>query len=175
MKLKKLLQRFFIPRSFLTIYFFYKNGCMVSPRAEVEFSPFLTIGKNSQVSSFCKIKATDGPVAIGINVSIGTGGFISSHSKGVSIGDDCMIGPNVTIVAGSLRYDRFDIAIRLQGDISKGIVIEHNVHIGAGTVVLDGAHIREGVVIAANSVVSGKTPENVVIQGNPAKVVFKRR
>ena len=175
MKIKKIVQRFLVPRSLLSLYYFYKYRCMVSPRAEVEFSPLLTIGRRTQISSFCKIKATDGPINIGKNVSIATGAFISSHTSGLRIGDDCLIGPNVTIVAGNYRYDSLDTPIRLQGHTSTGIEIENNVLIGAGAVILDGARIREGVIIAPNSVVSGNTPENVIIQGNPAKVVFTRR
>ena len=175
MNIKKVVQRFLVPRFFLSIYFFYRHRCMVSPRAEVELSPHLRIGQHTQISSFCKIKATDGPVTIGKNVSIGAGTFISSHTQGVRIGDDCLIGPNVAIVAGNYQYDRLDTPIRLQGHLSKGIVIENNVFIGAGVVVLDGATIRQGVIIAPNSVVSGKTPVDVILQGNPAKVVFKRR
>ena len=175
MKFKKIVQRFLVPGSLLSIYYFYKYRCMVSPRAEIEFGPLLTIGRRTQISSFCKIKATDGPIKIGKNVSIATCAFISSHTSGIRIGDDCLIGPNVTIVAGNYRYDRIDTPIRLQGHTSTGIEIENNVLIGAGAVILDGARIRQGVIIAPNSVVSGNTSENVIIQGNPAKVVFTRR
>jgi acetyltransferase-like isoleucine patch superfamily enzyme len=31
------------------------------------------------------------------------------------------------------------------------------------------------VIVAANSVVAGKIPDNAIVQGNPAKVVFIRR
>jgi acetyltransferase-like isoleucine patch superfamily enzyme len=138
-------------------------------------SPHLTFGRNTQVSSFCKIKASDGPVAIGQEVSIGASCFISSDRMGVKIGDYCLIGPNVSIIGNNYNYDRLDIPICRQGTQSAGISIEDNVWIGAGTVVLDGASIGQGAIIAPNSVVSARIPENTIAQGNPAKVIFKRR
>ncbi len=41
--------------------------------------------------------------------------------------------------------------------------------------VLDGAQVGDGVIVAPNSVVSGRIPDNAIVQGNPAKVVFTRR
>ncbi len=148
---------------------------MVSPKAEVELSPFLTIGRKTQISSFCKIKASDGPLAIGSNVSIGTCCFIASHKMGIEIGDYCLISPNVAIIGNDYKYDRLDVPICMQEQTSKGIKIGNNVWIGAGAVVLDGVTIGDNVIIAPNSVVSKKVPDNAIIQGNPAKVIFTRR
>lgn len=164
-----------MPSFLVTIVYALKYRCMVSPRSEVELSPFLTIGKGTQISSFCKIKASDGPLRIGSNVAIGTNCFISSDKGGVSIGDDCMVSPNVTIIGNNYRYDRLDIPIRKQEKTSKGIRIGANVWLGAGVAVLDGAIIGSGAIVAPNSVVTTEIPENAVAQGNPAKVIFTRR
>ena len=51
-------------------------------------------------------------------------------------------------------------------------VVEDNVWIGAGVVVLLGAYISTESIVAANSVVpEGIYPKRVLIAGNPAKVV----
>lgn len=148
---------------------------MVSPKAEVELSPLLTIGKKTQISSFCKIKASDGPLTIGLNVSIGTSCFLASQKMGVEIGDYCLIGPNVTIIGNNYKYDRLDIPICMQEKISKGIKVGNNVWVGAGTAILDGANIGNNVIITPNSVVSSRVPDNTIVLGNPAKVIFTRR
>ena len=87
MNLAKTLKRFFIPSLVVTAVYLFKYKCKVSPKSEVDLSDFLVIGKGTQISSFCKIKATDGSMIIGENVSVATGCFISSDTGGVEIGD----------------------------------------------------------------------------------------
>jgi acetyltransferase-like isoleucine patch superfamily enzyme len=176
MKTGTLVRRFLTPGILVTLRAWLKYGCMISPRAEVEITPNLRIGRNSVVGSFTKIKATDGPLAIGSGVEIATGCVITSHTGGVEIGDDCMIGPNVSIIGNNYRYDRLDVPMRLQEKVSpKGIRIGRDVWIGAGCVLLDGAHVGDGSIVTPNSVVSGPLPERSIAQGNPAKVIFTRR
>jgi acetyltransferase-like isoleucine patch superfamily enzyme len=176
MKIGTVLRRFLTPGFVVTLRAYLKYGCLVSPKAEVEITPNLSIGRKSVVASFTKIKATDGPLRIGSHVEIANSVTITSHTKGVEIGDDCMIGPNVVIVGNNYRYDRLDVPLRLQEKISpKGIRLANNVWIGAGCVILDGADIGPGTIVTPNSVISGKLPENSIAQGNPAKVIFTRR
>lgn len=148
---------------------------MISPKAEVDLSPLLKIGRKTEISSFCKIKATDGELRIGSHVSIGAGCFISSDKMGVSIGDHCMIGTNVSIIGNKYKFDRLDIPVCMQEKTSEGIKIGNNVWVGAGSVIIDGADIGNNVIIAPNSVVSRKVPDDAMIKGDPAKVVFTRR
>lgn len=176
MNLGTLVRRFLTPGLFNTLRGYLKYGCLISPKAEVEITRHLQIGRKSVVSSFTKIKATDGPLRIGRHVEISNGCVLTSHTGGVEIGDDCLIGPNVSIIGNNYRYDRLDVLIRLQEKVSpKGIRVGHNVWIGAGCVLLDGADIGSGTILTPNSVVSGKLPENSIAQGNPAKVIFTRR
>ncbi|MCK5359843.1 MAG: acyltransferase [Gammaproteobacteria bacterium] len=175
MKLSKALKRFFVPAFVVTGIYLLKYKCKVSPKAEVDLTKFLVIGKGTQISSFCKIKASDGPMTIGENVSIATGCFLSSSTGGVEIGDYCMISPNVTIVGNNYKYDKLDVPMCLQEQTSKGITIGRDVWIGAGAAILDGANIGDGVIITPNSVVSAKIPDNAIVQGNPGKVIFQRR
>jgi len=175
MKIRTLAARFLVPRFFVSLYYAFKFGAKVSPRAEVEISGNLTLGRKTVVSSFTKIKASEGPLRIGRDVSIASGCMISSGEGGVEIGDDCLIGPNVTIVANVYAYDRIDVPMREQGSTSKGVRIGRNVLLGAGVRVLDGATIGDGAIIAPNAVVTGAIPENALAQGFPAKVVFTRR
>ena len=176
MKPIQVIQRFLVPAPLITIYCRFVHGCNVSPRSEVELSSFLSIGKSTVISSFTKVKSSNGPLKIGANVSIATGCFISSQAMGLEIGDYSMIGPNTCIMAGSHKYDRIDIPMQQQGIISKkGVKIGNNVWIGAGCCILDGAEIGDGVIVYPNSIVSTSIPENTVVMGNPAKVIFKRR
>ena len=176
MKIGTVLRRFLTPGFVVTVRGYFKYGCMISPRAEVEITPHLRIGRKTVIGSFAKLKATDGPLVIGRHVDIATGCVINSHRAGVEIGDDCLIGPNVSIIGNNYRYDRLDVPIRLQEKVSaKGIRVGSDVWIGAGCCLLDGAHIGSGAILTPNSVVSALIPPNAIAQGNPAKVIFTRR
>ena len=106
MKLKIKIKRFFVPPLVISLYYLFKYRCKISLRAEVEVSTLLNIGRSTQISSFTKIKTTDGFLRIGKNSSIASGCFISSDKMGVEIGDDCLIGPNVSIIGNNYRYER---------------------------------------------------------------------
>ena len=175
MKLGQIARRFLIPSFVVTGVYLVKHRCMVSPKAEVEFNKLISLGKGTDISSFAKLKANDGKLTVGENVSIGTCCFISADQGGVSIGDYSMVGPNSSIIGNNYRYDQLDVPICLQEKTSKGIHIGENVWIGAGTVVVDGARIESGAIVAPNSVVSGRVPKDAIVQGNPAKVIFQRR
>jgi len=176
MRAGTVLRRFLVPRAWITLRAYLRFRCRVSPRAEVELGPNLTIGEGSSIGSFTKVKSSDGPLVIGRNVDIATGCFLSSYAAGVTIGDDCLIGPNVSMIGNNYNYDDLETPIRLQGKTSaKGIRIGANVWIGAGCAILEGAEIGRGAILTPNSVVAGPIPENAIVQGNPGKVIFTRR
>lgn len=170
-----LIRRFLVPPPVVTLLAFWRYRAYISMRAEVDLSPLLKLGRKTRISSFTKVKASHGNLEIGNRTSIATGVFISAGKKGTYIGSDCLIGPNCTIVSGTYKYSRLDMTFEEQGHDSKGTRIGNNVLLGAGTAVVDGAVIGNGVVVGANSVVSGRLPDNVVARGNPATVIFERR
>lgn len=175
MKTVTLLRRFAIPRLFLTAYAYARYRAFISPRAEVELGRNLVLGRGSVVGSFSKVKSADGRLLIGDGTMIATSCFIAAGAGGLQIGNDVLVGPNVTIVGVNYNYDRLDLPFVEQGETSRGITIGDNVWLGAGTVVLDGSEIGSGVIVAPNSTVSGKILPNTILQGNPAAVVFTRR
>lgn len=170
-----LLRRVLTPPLLVSVLCWIRWRAKVSFRSEVEVSDNLWFGANCVVASFCKIKTSAGPMHIGSNVEIATHCFLSSDAGGVWIGDDVMIGPMACIIGNNYRYDRLDQPIRVQPKVSKGIRIGRGVWVGSGVVVLDGAEIGDNAIITPNSVVSGRVPENAIVQGNPAQVIFKRR
>ncbi len=175
MKIGQIARRFLIPPFVVTAIYFIKHRCMVSPRAEVELNSLIRIGKGTDVSSFAKLKANDGPLEIGANVSVGTSCFIAAEKGGVTIGDYTMVGPNTSIIGNNYKYDQLDVPICRQEKTSRGIAIGENVWIGAGCVILDGAQIESGVIVAPGSVISSRVRKDAIVQGNPAKVIFQRR
>jgi carbonic anhydrase/acetyltransferase-like protein (isoleucine patch superfamily) len=89
----------------------------------------------------------------------------------LSIGEYCKITSGVTILTHD--YSR-SVLRRVYGDIigeASQTVIGNNVFIGINAIILMGTRIGNNVIVGAGAVVSGKIPDNVVIAGNPAKVV----
>ena len=168
-------RRFLIPRSFVTLYALVKWRARISMRAEVELSSRLRLGRGTTVSSFAKIKATDGPVTTGEKCGFGTCCFLDGGSAGLTLGNHVVCGPNVAIIATNYRYDRVGVPLDEQGTTSQGISIGNNVWIGANSVILDGTVIGDNSIVVANSLVNRRFPPNSIIQGNPAKVILERR
>lgn len=87
----------------------------------------------------------------------------------IYIGDNTMIGPNVTLAtAGHPILPE----LRLKGyQFNMPIHIGKNCWLGTGVIVLPGVSIGDNSVIGAGSVVTKDIPSNVVAYGNPCKVV----
>lgn len=175
MRTAVLLRRFLLPASAVSLLCWLRFGARVSPRAEVELDPRLQLGRGVQIGSFCKIKASDGRLRIGAGTHVATGCFLAASAGGLEIGEDCLIGPGCALLTNNYRHGALEQSFRLQGTTSLGVRIGRNVQIGANCVVLDGTGIGDNVIVSAGSVVSGKVPSNVILAGNPARIVFTRR
>jgi acetyltransferase-like isoleucine patch superfamily enzyme len=57
--------------------------------------------------------------------------------------------------------------------VSKPIAIGCNVWVGAGAMILKGVRIGDNSVVGAGSVVANNVPTNVVVFGNPARVIWR--
>lgn len=92
----------------------------------------------------------------------------------ITIGNNVLIGPNVTL---SSATHNVDYHIRNKDDemdiMGAPIVIEDYVWIGANVVVLPGVTIGKHSVIAAGSVVTKDIPADCIAGGVPAKVIKK--
>ena len=55
-----MLRRFLLPAPLVSVVAWVKWRAQVSPRAEVELSPNLALGRGTTVSSFAKIKSSQG-------------------------------------------------------------------------------------------------------------------
>jgi maltose O-acetyltransferase len=114
-------------------------------------------------------------LSVGNRVHIGTCCFINAEG-GVDIGNNVMLGPGSKIWSINHSCDDTEIPMIEQGYVHKKVTIGNDVWIGANAIVLPGTEIGDGCVIAAGSVVTGKTvPPYSVMAGNPAREISVRR
>ncbi len=99
---------------------------------------------------------------------IGKGCFISSHAYIDSRRGKISIGNNVSIAGGSYILSHTGFRPSSEGQET---VIEDNVRIFVNSVILPGVRIGRNSIVGAGSVVMRDVPPNVVVQGNPARVV----
>jgi acetyltransferase-like isoleucine patch superfamily enzyme len=175
LKLGVIVRRFLLPGWFVSLACAWRFRAQVSPKAEVELSGGLHLGRGVVVGSFTKIKAAGGALNIGPHTRIATGCFLDAQAGGLDIGSGCLIGPNCVLLSSNYKFDQLGVPLEDQGMTSLGTRIGNNVFIGANSVVLDGSDIGEDTIIAPGSVVSGRIPPRVIAGGNPARVIFERR
>lgn len=87
----------------------------------------------------------------------------------VTFGDDCFIGPNVSIYTACHSTDPLERNSRREW--ARPVSIGSNVWIGGSVVILPGVTIGDNVTIGAGSVVVHDIPSNSIAVGNPCRVV----
>lgn len=153
----------------------------ISPMADIEESmrgTLIRIGAGSVVDSFVKFKPAggSGDVVLGNHVTINSG-CVFYTGNGIRIGDHTAIAANCVLAPVNHAYEKKDQLIRDQRfkPSKGGILIEEDVWIGAGCVILDGSILRKGCVIGAMSLVRGEVPAYTIWAGNPLRQVGARQ
>jgi acetyltransferase-like isoleucine patch superfamily enzyme len=110
-------------------------------------------------------------ISIGARTVLNNDFVITSESpEGISIGADCLVGTGVRV----LDTDGHGLAAdqRHGGHAATApVVIEDNVWLGDGVVVLKGVTIGRDAVVAARAVVNRSVPAGSIVAGMPAKPV----
>lgn len=130
----------------------------------IHFEGKTKIGKGSKIS-------VEGELTLGENFHISAGGTILSRKK-IIIGKNCLMAWDSLITDADHHH-----ILSQNGDIinpASSVRIGDHVWIGARTMILKGCEIANDSVIGAQSLVTGRfTENNLLIAGNPAKIVKK--
>lgn len=150
-------------------------GCRVNFRAINLVSPFstlrtknngkITIGTKSGIRPGTEISASRGNIIIGNNCFVNRNCMIVSHEK-------IVLNDNVTIGPGTYIYDHDHDG--KGGYVTNPVIIEDNVWIGAGCIILKGVTIHAGSVIAAGTLVTKDVASNTMLF-QKRKSIYKER
>jgi len=134
----------------------------------------IIIGAHSVIDSFVKIKPAGGTgdLTIGTHTVINSG-VVFYTGNGIRIGNYVAIAANCTFAPVNHEFRRRNCLIREQGFAPSkgGIVVEDDVWIGANSVLLDGAILRNGCVIGAGSLVREEIEAYSINVGIPLKAI----
>lgn len=116
-------------------------------------------------------------VKIGDNCLINHNNVIQagkSKNGTITIGNYVHTGTNVIMLAFNHGFYTRDTPTKKQDYLEAPIVIEDDVWIGAGVIILAGVTIGKGAIIASNAVVNKDVPPYTIVGGVPAKIIKER-
>nr|WP_197411258.1 acyltransferase [Colwellia sp. TT2012] len=167
----------------IKILFYY---LFLSKLPSARFTPIFSNWRVWYFKNVLNIMATGGnPAMIGGGVYIAKGKKVTFGSgcrinenvylEQVTIGNDVLIAPNVSLLSRMHEFERTDIPMSLQGyRAEKAVVIEDDVWLGRNVTVLPGVTIGKGAIVAAGAVVTKDVAEFSIVGGVPAKIISKR-
>ncbi len=149
----------------------------------LSITPDVKLGKNVKLSKFINLYGCEigdntkigAFVEVQKNAKIGNNCKVSSHTfvcEGVTIEDDVFIGHSVTFINDS--YPRATAEGQLQTEADWKVektLVKKGASIGSGTTVLSNVTIGENAIVGAGSVVTRDVPANMIVVGNPAKIL----
>ena len=131
---------------------------------------FSSMGKNVNIEHGAFF-ASGKDISIGDNSGLGLNCRVAGP---LSIGNDVMMAPNVSIYTQNHETENIYRPMRLQTAEKKKVTIGDDVWIGANAIILPGVTVGSGAIIAAGAVVTKDVPEFAVVGGNPAKIIKTR-
>jgi acetyltransferase-like isoleucine patch superfamily enzyme len=129
--------------------------------AKVKFPIHFT----SRIIGFKKMKLSYDPTTIGSFAL--SGGCYFQALNGIELGKNFLFAPGVKLISSNHGVDDKQVVEK-----SPPIIIGDNVWLGANVVILPGVNLGNNVVVGAGSVVTKSfQDDNIIIAGNPAKII----
>jgi len=128
---------------------------------------FAKMGKNVNIEHGAFF-ASGRDIEIGDNSGLGLNSRVAGP---LSIGNDVMMAPNVSIYTQNHETENIYRPMRLQTAAKHKVTIGDDVWIGANAIILPGVTIGNGAIVAAGAVVTKDVEPFAVVGGNPAKTI----
>jgi acetyltransferase-like isoleucine patch superfamily enzyme len=142
---------------------------------EAENGGAVKIGNKTHIHSDTIIETGNGgSLTIGSDTHIQPRCQFSAYKGSIRIGSSVQIAPNCAFYPYDHDFSPNELIITQPHRTKGGIVIDDDVWLGYGVIVLDGVHVGKGAVVGAGSVVTHDIPDGAVAAGVPARVVKMR-
>lgn len=110
----------------------------------------------------------------GVNITIGKGSYFNFgctilDCSTVEIGEHCLFAPHVKIFTAT--HPTSPALRKIDKEFALPIKIGNNVWLGGGAIICPNVSIGDNSVVAAGAVVTKNVPANVLVAGNPAKII----
>lgn len=155
-----------------------KIGTQVSMgKVEMTVPEQVVINSNCTIENLVRFRPggqwKQASINIGKNTFIGCGTQFNVGAP-LHIGEDCMIAPGCILADAHHEYQCIDIPMKLQGCRYEGVVVEDDVWLGSGVIVLKGVTISKGAIIAAGAVLNKSVGAYEIWGGIPARKIGDR-
>ena len=180
---------------FFALYARLRLGAKVSLAASIKFPRHLVLGRRCMIRAGvvidapgrCKLTLGDGVElnrgvylgAFGERFEVGARTQFNRHALvdgrgSIRIGADVLVGPHAQLITYQHRFASRELAINRQGLATAEIVVEDDVWIGAGAIVLAGVTLGRGAVVGAGAVVTRSCAPYAILAGVPARQIGER-
>lgn len=184
--LKKLKNIFFVQYRI----FKYKilSDCATIEGTPKLFHPLLIVGKGKVVFgfnvqngvvnspyfysnySYLEARNENSLIQIGNNVTINNN-FSAVAFDSICIKDNVIVGVNCSIIDSDGHHLNPDSRMDFHAVQTQKVLIEENVFIGDNVTILKGVTVGKNSIIGNGSMVTKNVPENVIVAGNPARLI----
>lgn len=164
---------------YLALYPFWKlrfkhfgAHSFIDPGVTILKPGHLSVGRHARIFHRCFIANLEGEVQIGDYSHLGVDVYINATRGLVRIGNHVAIAPKTHIYSYSNHYEPGKLVVECYKIAD--VVIEDDVGIGAGVVIVPGIIIHTGAFIGAGSVVTRDVAAYTIVAGVPARPLKKR-
>ena len=130
-------------------------------------------GANLRVASGVKIN-NPGMVSVGDNCYLGDGVQFYPWNASITLGSNVLVAAGARLITRKHGFADMDLPMAEQGYDNAPIVVEDDVWIGFGVVVLPGVTIGRGSIVGASAVVTKDVQPYSIVGGVPARLIRKR-
>jgi galactoside O-acetyltransferase len=154
------------------------TNVLISNKASIYNAQEISIGNNVRIDDYCVISAGKN-IVIGNNVHIACYSSLIGKSE-IFMDDFSGLSSRVSIYSSSDDYSgefltNPTVDPEFTGIISKPVYLGKHVIIGAGSVILPGVTLQNGVAVGSLSLVTKSFGEYKIIGGSPAKFIKERK
>lgn len=150
----------------------------ISNKASFYNAMNISIGDNTRIDDYCVLSAGNGGIIIGRNVHISVYASIIGKGK-IYVGDFTALSGRVSIYSSNDDYSgeymtNPTVDPRLTNVTHKDVNIGKHVIVGAGSIILPGVTLGDGVAVGALSLVRKNCESFHIYGGIPARLIKKR-